>query len=75
MNNTDEFKNVISSAKNYKHNSFKRRFIVPFLSGALGCSLVLRNLFWSSKYKKQNHWRNKNLFYNKQYISKYRNNK
>lgn len=50
MNQNDEFKNVINTNKSY-NKSFGQNFAVPFLSGALGCALVIRNLFWSSKYK------------------------
>ncbi len=50
MNQNDEFKNVINNNKSY-NKSFGKDFAIPFLGGALGCALVIRNLFWSSKYK------------------------
>ena len=61
MNQNDEFKNVINMNKNYNKKSFGKNFAVPFLSGALGCALVIRNMFWSSKYKIQTYWWNKKL--------------
>ena len=39
--NENEFKNVINNQKSYHTNSFAKNIIVPFLSGVLGCSLVL----------------------------------
>ena len=46
MNDNDEFKNVINNTRN-KNSSFSKNFFVPFLSGALGCALVIRHLLWS----------------------------
>ncbi len=57
MNQNDEFKNVINTNKNY-NKSFGKSFAIPFLSGALGCALVIRNMLWSSKYKDQAYWWN-----------------
>lgn len=37
----NEFKNVINNPKSYHTNSFSKNVVVPFLSGILGCSLVL----------------------------------
>ena len=54
--NENEFKNVINSGNSYHKNSFKRTIAVPFLSGVLGCSLVIRNLLWCSKYKRKIDW-------------------
>lgn len=39
--NENEFKNVINNPKSYHTNSFSKNVVVPFLSGVLGCSLVL----------------------------------
>ena len=55
--NENEFKNVFNSTKTYKSHSFKQNVAVPFLSGALGCALVIRNLFWSSYNKRKNCWK------------------
>ncbi len=44
MNQNDEFKNVINTNKNY-NKSFGQNFAVPFLSGALGCALVIGTCF------------------------------
>ena len=46
--NGNEFKNVFNNSKSYHSNSFSRSVLVPFLSGALGCALVIRNLLWRS---------------------------
>lgn len=43
--NDNEFKNVISDSKSYHTNSFGKNVIVPFLSGVLGCSVVLGTCF------------------------------
>lgn len=43
--NDNEFKNVINNPKSYHTNSFGKTVVVPFLSGILGCSLVLGTCF------------------------------
>ena len=43
--NDNEFKNVISSPKSSNKGSFGKTVAVPFLSGVLGCSLVLGTCF------------------------------
>ena len=42
--NDNEFKNVISNPKS-NHNSFGKTVAIPFISGVLGCSLVLGTCF------------------------------
>lgn len=46
--NGNEFQNVFNNSKSYHSNSFSHNVLVPFLSGALGCALVIRNLLWRS---------------------------
>ena len=43
--NDNEFKNVISNPKSYHTNSFGKTIALPFISGVLGCSLVLGTCF------------------------------
>lgn len=43
--NDNEFKNVINNQKSYNNNSFGKSIFVPFISGVLGCSLVLGTCF------------------------------
>ena len=43
MMNDNEFKNVITHPS--KNNSFGKNIAVPFISGVLGCSLVLGTCF------------------------------
>ena len=43
--NDNEFKNVISNPKSYQTNSFGKTIALPFISGVLGCSLVLGTCF------------------------------
>lgn len=41
----NEFKNVINNHKSYRSNSFSRNIAIPFISGVLGCTLVLGTCF------------------------------
>lgn len=43
--NDNEFKNVISNPRSYHTNSFGKTIALPFISGVLGCSLVLGTCF------------------------------
>ena len=43
MMNDNEFKNVITHPNN--NNSFGKNVAIPFISGVLGCSLVLGTCF------------------------------
>lgn len=43
--NENEFKNVINNSKSYHSNSFGKNIVIPFISGVLGCSLVLGTCF------------------------------
>lgn len=43
--NENEFKNVINNSKSYHSNSFGRNVAIPFISGVLGCTLVLGTCF------------------------------
>lgn len=43
--NDNEFKNVINDSKSYHTNSFGKNVVIPFLSGVLGCSVVLGTCF------------------------------
>lgn len=42
----DEFKNVVNRTN--KSYSVKKNIFVPFLSGVLGATLVVRYMFWST---------------------------
>lgn len=48
--NENEFKNVISHS-NYHSNNFGKNVIIPFISGMLGCALVLTTCFGISNIK------------------------
>ena len=43
--NDNEFKNVINNPHSYQQSSFSKTFLAPFISGILGCSLVLGTCF------------------------------
>ena len=43
--NDNEFKNVISNPSSYQKGSFGKTIGIPFISGILGCSLVLGTCF------------------------------
>ena len=43
--NENEFKNVIHSPKKNYSGAFSKNFLIPFLSGVLGCSLVVGTCF------------------------------
>ena len=43
--NENEFKNVINTSKSYHSTSFGKSIAIPFISGVLGCSLVLGTCF------------------------------
>lgn len=43
--NENEFKNVINNSKSYHSTSFGKSIAIPFISGVLGCSLVLGTCF------------------------------
>lgn len=72
--NENEFKNVINTQKSYHTKPFGKNVVVPFLSGVLGCSLVLGVCFGvpsikekiipkenSSTYSSQNNAQNSGL--------------
>ena len=43
--NDNEFRNVITNPRETKNNSFGKTIFVPFISGVLGCSLVIGTCF------------------------------
>ena len=39
----------VNGSTNYnKSSGFGKSILVPFISGVLGCTIVIRNLFWCS---------------------------
>lgn len=43
--NENEFKNVFNDSNSYHPNSFTKNILVPFISGVLGCTLVIGTCF------------------------------
>lgn len=41
----NEFKNIFNESNSYNNNSIKKNIFIPFISGAIGCSLVLATCF------------------------------
>ncbi len=49
----NEFEGIINNTKSSSF-SVGKNFFIPFISGVLGCSLVIRNMFWCSFNKRKN---------------------
>ena len=58
----NEFKNVINGTKYYNSHSFKSNIFVPFISGVLGCSLVIGTCFGVPSIKEKLVGRTSNSF-------------
>lgn len=50
--NENTFKSV--SAQKTNNSGYFKTIILPFVSGIIGASLVVRNLFWNTKNKRKN---------------------
>ena len=50
----NEFKNVFNEPNSNKNSiSFGKNIFIPFLSGIVGCSVVIRSMFWCSTNKRK----------------------
>ncbi len=50
VKNPNTYKDVYSSSTTKAKLGFGKGVLIPFFSGIVGCSLVLRYLFWNSNY-------------------------
>ena len=50
VKNPDTYKNVYKSESSKNKIGFCKSVLIPFVSGVVGCVVVLRHMFWDSIY-------------------------